>query len=175
MRISQMACRALHLLLFLPDHGTGTPVSAAELAQETGISEQFIQKIMRLLQAGGIVKSFRGIAGGHMLARDPESISLADIVTAVEGGILLPSSDEESPAARAALAVWGEAAVTLHGALNSVSLKSVRQNCRSALATSAQDFVQPAPHLVAGTELEEPRVKAYSLGRQRCRKQKSCL
>ncbi len=175
MRISQMVCRALHLLLFLPEGKAGVPVSAAELSQETGISEQFIQKIMRLLQAGGIVKSLRGIAGGHMLARDPEHISLADIVTAVEGGILLPSADEETPGARAALDAWGKAAITLRGALDAVSLKSIRQSWQGTTHVPVQDFVTPAPQLVAGSELEETHVKAYSLGRQRCRKQKSCL
>ena len=64
MRISTMSCHALHLLLCLSEQAEDMPASASELAVCTGISEKFVQKIMRLLQGGGIVKSIRGIAGG---------------------------------------------------------------------------------------------------------------
>ena len=63
MRISTMACHALHLLLCLSEQEDDIPASASELSVSTGISEKFVQKIMRLLQGEGIVKSVRGIAG----------------------------------------------------------------------------------------------------------------
>ena len=97
MRISTMACHALHLLLCLSEQSDAIPASASELAACTGISEKFVQKIMRLLQAEGIVKSLRGIAGGHILARSPDAITLADIIAAVEGGITLPGVAPEAP------------------------------------------------------------------------------
>ena len=99
MRISTMSCHALHLLLCLSEQAEDMPASASELAVCTGISEKFVQKIMRLLQGGGIVKSIRGIAGGHVLARNPEDVSLADIIAAVEGGITLPGVNSAAPVA----------------------------------------------------------------------------
>ena len=50
MRISTMACHALHLLLCLSEQEDDIPASASELSVSTGISEKFVQKIMRLLQ-----------------------------------------------------------------------------------------------------------------------------
>ena len=46
MRISTMACHALHLLLCLSEQSDDIPASASELAVCTGISEKFVQKIM---------------------------------------------------------------------------------------------------------------------------------
>ncbi len=67
MRISTMSCHALHLLLCLSEQDQDMPASASELAACTGISEKFVQKIMRLLQSESIIKSVRGIAGGTCL------------------------------------------------------------------------------------------------------------
>ena len=47
MRISTMACHALHLLLCLSEQSDAIPASASELAACTGISEKFVQKIMQ--------------------------------------------------------------------------------------------------------------------------------
>ena len=41
---------------------------------------------MRSLIAAGIMKSFRGVDGGLSLNRDPQEISLLDVIRAVEGG-----------------------------------------------------------------------------------------
>ena len=132
MRISTMACHALHLLLCLSEQSDDIPASASELAVCTGISEKFVQKIMRLLQAEGIVKSVRGIAGGHLLARNPDSITLADIIYAVEGGISLPGISSEAPRGKTAFDAWDKVARTLHSSLEAVTLGSVRQGSASA-------------------------------------------
>ena len=47
MRISTMACHALHLLLCLSEQDDEIPASASELSVCTGISEKFVQKIMK--------------------------------------------------------------------------------------------------------------------------------
>ena len=172
MRISTMSCHALHLLLCLSEQDQDMPASASELAACTGISEKFVQKIMRLLQSESIIKSVRGIAGGHMLARSPDSITLADIINAVEGGITLPGVNSEAPAGKAAFDVWDKAAMTLHNSLDAVTLSSVR---KSAGFSPRQAAHHKQGHSVTRRPESEPggtNAKAYSLGRQRCRKPK---
>lgn len=172
MRISTMSCHALHLLLCLSEQDQDIPASASELATCTGISEKFVQKIMRLLQSENIIKSVRGIAGGHMLARSPDSITLADIISAVEGGITLPGVNSEAPAGKAAFDVWDKAAMTLQNSLDAVTLSSVRQSAGFSPRRAAH---RKQGHLVNRRPESEPggtNAKAYSLGRQRCRKPK---
>lgn len=90
MRISTTACYALDLLRVLNALHSTDPISSSELAEHTGISDKFIQKIMRNLKFAGLVRSTRGIAGGHQLLKLPQEISLADIVRAVEGDAVAP-------------------------------------------------------------------------------------
>lgn len=175
MRISTMACHALHLLLCLSEQDQAIPSSASELAACTGISEKFVQKIMRLLQAEGIVKSVRGIAGGHMLARNPDAISLADIISAVEGGITLPGVNSEAPVGKAAFDVWDKAAMTLHNSLDSVTLSSVRHSAGFSPRSGTRRKTDHTPQRRPESEPGGPNAKAYSLGRQRCRKPKQTV
>jgi Rrf2 family protein len=48
-----------------------------------------VQKLVSRLSAAGLIESTRGTGGGFRLARPPASISLADIIEAVEGPIAL--------------------------------------------------------------------------------------
>ena len=176
MRISTMACHALHLLLCLSEQDDDIPASASELAVCTGISEKFVQKIMRLLQSEGIVKSVRGIAGGHMLARTPDEITLADIIIAVEGGISLPGVSNVAPRGKTALDAWDMVARSMNSSLEAVTLSSVRQSSASAPRQATRRRVaQPSSPLLPETYFGGTNAKAYSLGRQRCRKPKQTV
>lgn len=170
MRISTMACHALHLLLCLSEQTADIPASASELAGCTGISEKFVQKIMRLLQGGGIVKSIRGIAGGHVLARGPKDITLADIIAAVEGGITLPGLSSDAPGGQAALDIWAKAACGLQNSLRSVTLDSIRQSCGASLRAATRNPAEQSTRRMPDSRTGGLHAKAYSFGRQRCRK-----
>lgn len=66
-------------------------ISATQLALETGLPAPTVQKLVSKLTAAGLMLSSRGVGGGLQLARPPATISLADIVEAVEGPIALTS------------------------------------------------------------------------------------
>lgn len=61
--------------------------SAAEIAESVGIHLPTVRKILKRLTQKGIFRSARGAQGGYRLARPPEEISLAEIITAMEGPI----------------------------------------------------------------------------------------
>ena len=65
-------------------YGEG-PVSLAAVAAEQGISEAYLEQLMRSLKNAGIVKTARGKAGGYLLAREPLSISVLETLRALEG------------------------------------------------------------------------------------------
>lgn len=63
--------------------------SAAHVAERTGVPLPSASKLLKLLVKGGVLVSRRGAAGGYGLARQPGEISVADLVTAVDGPIAL--------------------------------------------------------------------------------------
>ena len=90
MRVStrgDYACRAL-LSLALHANEMG-PQSVRDIAGRTGLPQPYLEQILLALKGAGLVRSKRGVGGGYVLARDPELITLAEIVSAVDGPIAL--------------------------------------------------------------------------------------
>lgn len=59
--------------------------SASDVAQETRVALPTVQKLLKGLARGELVRSVRGADGGYVLARSPDSISAADIIDVLEG------------------------------------------------------------------------------------------
>jgi len=75
---------ALHCLLWLAGP-LERPPSSRDLADMQGISPAFLKKIFPKLEKAGIVEASGGIRGGYRLARPAETITVLDVVDAVEG------------------------------------------------------------------------------------------
>jgi Rrf2 family protein len=63
----------------------GRPVTSAQLAEFFDLPPAYLQKTLRALVADGIAEAVRGQSGGFTLARAGASISLMDVVAAIEG------------------------------------------------------------------------------------------
>ena len=66
-------------------------ISAAEVARREDISLTFLGKIVQSLARAGILATRRGVGGGMSLAVPPESITLLQVIEAVEGPLLVNS------------------------------------------------------------------------------------
>jgi FeS assembly SUF system regulator len=64
-------------------------LNAGTLSERTHIAAPTVAKLLKQLHRAGLVNSTRGTHGGYQLARDPESISAAAILDALEGPIAL--------------------------------------------------------------------------------------
>ena len=163
MRISTTACYALDLLRALDSRRSEGPVSSSELAEYTGISEKFIQKIMRNLKFAGLVKSSRGIAGGHQVLKAAQEISLADILRAVEGDVVAPP--EHAPGECRSFLIWQDASQRIERILSEYTLDVIVKS----LSASSE-----APISSESVWRQESQgvfhEKKCNLGRQRSRK-----
>ena len=65
-------------------YGEG-PVSLSAVASEQGISEAYLEQLMRSLKAAGLVKTVRGKSGGYCLTRAPQEINVREVLEALEG------------------------------------------------------------------------------------------
>ncbi len=72
----------LEMALHYPDR---VPVRNIDISRRQGIPEQYLKQLIPILRKTGLVKSLRGPNGGHSLSRDPQSISVAEVVRALEG------------------------------------------------------------------------------------------
>lgn len=61
--------------------------SAMLLAERARLELPTVSKLLKLLAQAGLIESFRGVSGGYRLAYSPNSISVADIIVAIEGPI----------------------------------------------------------------------------------------
>jgi Rrf2 family nitric oxide-sensitive transcriptional repressor len=60
-------------------------VTADATAQAFGISRDHVAKVLQTLVRGELVRSVRGAGGGYTLARDPEQVSMLDVVECLDG------------------------------------------------------------------------------------------
>ena len=59
-------------------------ISTSELSQELSVPASYIPKITKKLKQAGIIKACEGIKGGYQIAKQPESISLRDVISCTE-------------------------------------------------------------------------------------------
>ncbi|MEO3811894.1 Rrf2 family transcriptional regulator [Sphaerisporangium sp. B11E5] len=74
---------ALHCCVVLTS--VAEPVPAARLAQLHDVSPTYLAKQLQALARAGLVQSVQGKSGGYVLARPPASITLLDVVEAIDG------------------------------------------------------------------------------------------
>lgn len=70
------------------NYGKG-PMYMKDIARSQGISEKYLSQILITLKSSGLVEGFRGVHGGYVLARDPEEITVKDVVGVLEGDLSL--------------------------------------------------------------------------------------
>lgn len=63
--------------------------NAHELAEHTHVPAPTVSKLLKLLSKAGLAESLRGASGGYRLARTPGSVTIADVIRAVEGPIAI--------------------------------------------------------------------------------------
>lgn len=71
--------------------------NALGLAAATGLPAPTVSKILSALARDGLLDSFRGAKGGYKLARGPEDITVAEVVSSVDGPIALTECIEDVP------------------------------------------------------------------------------
>lgn len=70
--------------------------TASGLSEATGLPEPTVAKILKTLTGANILRSARGVNGGYLLREAPDRISVASIVTALDGPICLTACADGS-------------------------------------------------------------------------------
>src|SRR2546422_4237423 len=84
-RLSKLTDYGLVLMSYAARNKGRTVHTARELPLESGLPLPTVSKLLKLLLQAGFLVSHRGTNGGYSLAREPEDISVAEIIAALEG------------------------------------------------------------------------------------------
>lgn len=126
----------------------GCVLSSAALAEQSGVPEPTVAKILKLLAKDGLVASVRGAAGGYRLDTPATAISIGAVVTAVEGPISLTACVEGSTqecgmsSGCALRGKWDPVNDAIRGALEQVSVADVMgRGCCAVRPAMAEERV----------------------------------
>lgn len=112
MLVSTKGRYALRVLADMAERQSEDYVPLREIAQRQGISEKYLESIVKILVKGGVLTGVRGKGGGYRLGPPPEDITAGAVLRMVEGSLAPISCLEEdaAPCARAAecrtLSMW---------------------------------------------------------------------
>jgi Rrf2 family protein len=125
----RLTARSEYGLLALIDlgvrYGKG-PVSARGVAERQGIPLKFLEQLLAAMRKAGLVSACRGARGGFTLTREPERISVLEVVEALEGSLAPTSCDGGQLCGRsgacAAAGVWSKATEALRNVFTTTSI-----------------------------------------------------
>ena len=128
MRLSTRGRFAINAMIDLALRQRHCPVPLSELALRHGISLSYLEQVFAKLRQHGLVESTRGPGGGYTLGFRGDAISVADIVTAIEGGAPNPQDDDASGTGGATdmtQALWDQLHTALMAHMQTISLRSL--------------------------------------------------
>lgn len=138
------ACRALLSLVL---HGDGSPTSVRDIADRTSLPQPYLEQILLALKGAGIVRSKRGVGGGYVLSRPADEITLASIVSAVDGPIAVGDFGEphqngacDHEGQCVLLAVWANVGDQVRSLLEAQTLADI-----AAIARGEAPWPDPVP------------------------------
>jgi Rrf2 family protein len=129
-RVSARADYAIRALLELAAAGPDTPVRADAIAHAQAIPAKYLENLLADLRRARLIASQRGLHGGYRLARPAASITLADVIRAIDGPLAGVRDDAPEdvayPGAAASLReVWIALRASMRGVLEATSLADV--------------------------------------------------
>ena len=139
MKVSTRGRYGLRALVDMTIHSNNAPVSLVQVANRQKISLNYLEQVFGTLRKAGIVVSVKG--GGYKLARDAESITVKEVLEALEGtfSIIDRIPGEEQDAVQEAIEklVWSRIDETVNTFLEQKTLKMLTDEYREKLEQNA--------------------------------------
>ena len=137
---AEYACIAM--LELAARHGGSHPIRLKQIAEGHRIPQRFLVQILLQLKGAGLVVSARGAAGGYLLARPPETITLADILNVIDRNDRPVSArgfaGPPSPVVEAVRGVWKKVQAAQQQILEDTTLADLTQRLKDGAALMYQ-------------------------------------
>lgn len=136
MQLTRAADYAVRVMVHLAALPPGERATRSEMAASGDVPEAFLSKILQSLTRSGLIVSHRGMAGGYVLGRPAEQVTVLDVVDAIEGPLQLnacvgPNAACDRSAWCLVHKVWDRAHHALSAVLRSESIASLADRSRT--------------------------------------------
>ncbi len=106
-------------------HDGRTLTRLEDLAQREAVSGNFLVQILNDLRRAGLIESRRGKAGGYLLARNADQITLRQVVEAVDPALLQCSVTREGDSGQSVRLAWEQISSSLRQSLGEITVESL--------------------------------------------------
>jgi FeS assembly SUF system regulator len=132
-KLGKLTDYAILVMGQLAQGGALTSRSAHYLADKTGVPEPTVSKVLKVLARGKLVVSTRGAAGGYKLTKAADQITLAEIISVLDGPIsIVACATDDGCGGECQLSTtcpaknnWGRVNDAIRGALEGVKLTEI--------------------------------------------------
>jgi len=126
MRLTTKGRYAVTAMLDLALHASKGPISLADISERQGISLSYLEQLFARLRRFNLVKSIRGPGGGYQLVQELASISVAQVVDAVDESLDATRCEGKGDCHHGEVCLthhlWEELSKQIHVFLDGVSL-----------------------------------------------------
>lgn len=98
MKISTKGRYGLRALIDICLYASADMVTVKSISERQGISERYLEQIFSSLRKGGIINAKKGAQGGYFLAKSAREFTIGDILSVLEGDLLLIDIEEDENA-----------------------------------------------------------------------------
>ncbi len=138
-KLSTRSRYGTRMLLDMAQHYNQGPIQLGEIAKRQDISVKYLEQIIIPLKKAHYVESVRGPKGGHILAKPPEEITIAEIVALLEEGSSLVECIEDADVCERSdicptRLIWKEASEAMFDKLKSITLADLVKQAKAANA-----------------------------------------
>ena len=130
MKLSTKGKYGLYAMYYLAQHAGSGPQPLKAVAEIGVSSEDYLEQLLGNLRRAGLVTTVRGAQGGYQLAREPEEITVGDIIDATEGPLSISECLMDEGSCRHSgqcktRRVWEYLSNSINGLLQSITLKDM--------------------------------------------------
>lgn len=154
MRLSTRGRFAITAMIDLALREKGYPVPLSDLALRHGISLSYLEQVFAKLRQNGLVESRRGPGGGYSLGFRGDSITVADIVGAIEE-VGDPGSVRKNRGVLDTQALWDSLNTAVFEHMKTITLKSLAASQRAS-GFQVDERRKPAKGLLAAPVRQTP-------------------
>ncbi len=149
MAISTKGRYAARIMVLLASRAGDEPITKYEIARTEAISPDYVQQLMLGLKVAGLVASHRGRIGGFSLARDPETVTISDVLRATEGTISPTPCSDAHACDRAHTCptrdVWVRAAQLLDDLFEGITIAELARDAAKRSAALGEQVAESMP------------------------------
>ena len=143
MKISTKGRYALRMLIDLTENREKGFVSLKEIAARQGISKKYLEQIVPVMNAAGLLITNRGFQGGYKLSKNPDQITVGEILRCTEGSMAPVACLDQTPnqcercSECVTLPIWMGLEKVVSEYLNGITLQDIIDQKNSGI----QDYI----------------------------------